>query len=130
MISHPALPESLIPLCMNILARISDSERDLIRVIVDVVTEIRLGEDDARDRGMSIVSIRLEIGNTRFDTDIAHVIHRWRMMIQSRSRPLFDRILIDEDRVYWQKPMILQRNSKLLLWIYDVYWCAEVSSNV
>ena len=55
MISQPSLPESLISLCMNILANISDSERDLIRVIVDVVTEIRLGEDEGRDRGMSMV---------------------------------------------------------------------------
>jgi len=64
MISHPSLPEALIPLCMNILTRISDSERDLIRVIVDVVTEIRLGEDEARDRGMSVVSLFVAVTGT------------------------------------------------------------------
>jgi len=64
MISHPSLPEALIPFCMNILTRISDSERDLIRVIVDVVTEIRLGEDEARDRGMSVVSLFVAVTGT------------------------------------------------------------------
>lgn len=54
MLSQPSLPEFLIPLCMNILSKISDGEKDLIRVIVDVVTEIRLGEDDTRMVSKSI----------------------------------------------------------------------------
>jgi hypothetical protein len=46
MISQANLPESLIPACLDVLSRISDGERDLIRVIVDVVTELRDNYDD------------------------------------------------------------------------------------
>jgi hypothetical protein len=68
----------MIPLCMNILSRISESERDLIRVIVDVVTEIRLGEEDGRERGMSMVSVHPE----RDDGSGADRPHRCLMMIR------------------------------------------------
>lgn len=46
MISQPNLPEPLIPRCMDVLSKISTSERDLIRLIVDVVTELREGDGD------------------------------------------------------------------------------------
>jgi hypothetical protein len=46
MISQRSLPESIIPLCLDVLYKISDSEKDLIRVIVDVVTELRVGPGD------------------------------------------------------------------------------------
>jgi condensin complex subunit 3 len=46
MISQPNLPEILIPKCMDILVKIANSERDLIRVIVDVVSELREGQGD------------------------------------------------------------------------------------
>ncbi len=46
MISQPNLPEALIPRCLDILTKISDGERDLIRVIVDVITELREGEGE------------------------------------------------------------------------------------
>lgn len=46
MISQRTLPETIIPLCLDVLYKISDSERDLIRVIVDVVTELRVGPGD------------------------------------------------------------------------------------
>jgi hypothetical protein len=100
MISQPSLPESLISLCMNILASISDSERDLIRVIVDVVTEIRLGEDEGRDRGMSIVSdspglAMLEVMLMGKDT-----IARWPTMIPPRLQRRYDPLHADGDRVY------------------------------
>lgn len=48
MISQRTLPETIIPLCLDVLYKISDSERDLIRVIVDVVTELRVGPGDVR----------------------------------------------------------------------------------
>ncbi len=53
MISHPALPDLLIPGCLSILSKISDSERDLIRLVVDVVTELRAVDDD--DGASSVV---------------------------------------------------------------------------
>lgn len=46
MISQRSLPENIIPLCLDVLYKISDSEKDLIRVIVDVVTELRVGPGD------------------------------------------------------------------------------------
>lgn len=46
MISQPNLPEILIPKCMDILVKIANSERDLIRVVVDVVSELREGQGD------------------------------------------------------------------------------------
>lgn len=46
MISQANLPEALIPKCMDILCKIANSERDLIRVVVDVVSELREGEGD------------------------------------------------------------------------------------
>ncbi|KAK4686707.1 condensin complex subunit 3, partial [Tremellales sp. Uapishka_1] len=45
MISQQSLPEPLIPRCLDVLSKISDGERDLIRVVVDVVTELRADQD-------------------------------------------------------------------------------------
>lgn len=46
MVSQANLPEALIPRCLDILSKTSDGERDLMRVVVDVVTELREGEGD------------------------------------------------------------------------------------
>ncbi|WRT70673.1 uncharacterized protein IL334_007671 [Kwoniella shivajii] len=61
MISQANLPESLIPKCLDVLSKIANGERDLIRVVVDVVTELREGgeaDDDEppMDSQMSSVS--------------------------------------------------------------------------
>jgi condensin complex subunit 3 len=53
MISQRTLPETIIPLCLDVLYKISDGERDLIRVIVDVVTELRVGPGDV-SRGVTL----------------------------------------------------------------------------
>lgn len=47
MLGHPQLPPGLIEHCMNVLKKIMASERDLIRVIVETIVELREGEDDA-----------------------------------------------------------------------------------
>lgn len=49
MLSQDNLPDTLIPRCLDILVKISDTERDLIRVIVDVVTELREEEGEGED---------------------------------------------------------------------------------
>lgn len=49
MISQANLPEPLIPKCMEILHKIANSERDLIRVVVDVVSELREGDGDEEE---------------------------------------------------------------------------------
>jgi condensin complex subunit 3 len=46
MLSQDNLPDLLIPRCLDVLVRICDTERDLIRVVVDVITELRDGEDE------------------------------------------------------------------------------------
>lgn len=46
MLSQANLPEALIPRCLDVLSKIANGERDLIRVVVDVVTELREGEGD------------------------------------------------------------------------------------
>lgn len=46
MLSISHLPEELIPRCMDVLVKITNSEHDLIRVVVDVVTELRAAEGD------------------------------------------------------------------------------------
>jgi hypothetical protein len=49
MLGHPQLPPGLIEHCMNVLKKIMPSERDLIRVIVEIIVELREGEDDAEN---------------------------------------------------------------------------------
>ncbi|THH31051.1 hypothetical protein EUX98_g3136 [Antrodiella citrinella] len=47
MISRQSLPESLVARCLDVLRKLSPSERDLIRVVVEVVHELRdPGEED------------------------------------------------------------------------------------
>lgn len=47
MASQEALPENLVALCLDVLRKLSASERDLIRVVVEVVQELRdTGKDN------------------------------------------------------------------------------------
>lgn len=46
MISQDVLPESLLPRCLDMLRALSPSERDLIRVVVEVVHELRDPEQE------------------------------------------------------------------------------------
>ena len=54
MISQQNLPPPLIHKCMDILCKIANSERDLIRVVVDVVSELREGQGDEEIDAVSI----------------------------------------------------------------------------
>ena len=49
MLAHPQLPPGLIDRCLDVLKQIMPSERDLIRVIVEIVIELREGEEDAEN---------------------------------------------------------------------------------
>ncbi|KAI5122624.1 hypothetical protein M0805_008713 [Coniferiporia weirii] len=54
MISQDSLPENLMPLCLDILRKLSSGERDLIRIVVEVIHELRDGDSDEDDtRGRS-----------------------------------------------------------------------------
>lgn len=46
MISQEALPLGLVTRCLDVLRTLSSSERDLIRVVVEVVHELRDANDD------------------------------------------------------------------------------------
>jgi hypothetical protein len=57
MISQDALPEALVPRCLDVLRVLSPNERDLIRLVVEVVHELRdrdSGDDDAGVRSSSL----------------------------------------------------------------------------
>ncbi|KAF4618520.1 hypothetical protein D9613_009993 [Agrocybe pediades] len=49
MLAHPQLPPGLIDRCLDVLKEIMPSERDLIRVIVEIVVELREGDEDAEN---------------------------------------------------------------------------------
>ena len=46
MLAHPELPESLITPCIRVAGVLSINERDLIRVVVEVINELRDSEPD------------------------------------------------------------------------------------
>ena len=46
MISQEALPSGLVTRCLDVLRTLSSSERDLIRIVVEVVHELRDANDD------------------------------------------------------------------------------------
>lgn len=51
MLAHPELPPGLIERCLDVLKEIMPSERDLIRVIVEIVVELREGDEEAENAG-------------------------------------------------------------------------------
>ncbi|THH04391.1 hypothetical protein EW145_g5552 [Phellinidium pouzarii] len=54
MISQDSLPEKLMPLCLDILRKLTSGERDLIRIVVEVIHELRDNDSDEDDmRGRS-----------------------------------------------------------------------------
>jgi len=47
MIGHRSLPPGLIDKCMDVLKEISPDERELIRVVVETVIDLRDNDDEA-----------------------------------------------------------------------------------
>jgi condensin complex subunit 3 len=45
MLAHPQLPPGLIERCVDVLKEIMPSERDLIRVVVEIIVELREGDE-------------------------------------------------------------------------------------
>jgi condensin complex subunit 3 len=54
MIGQDALPESLVARCLDVLRTLSPNERDLIRVVVEVVHELRDTSDPEEDITVSV----------------------------------------------------------------------------
>jgi condensin complex subunit 3 len=55
MISQEALPENLVAKCLDVLRTLSSNERDLIRVVVEVVHDLRDPSDPEDDNSASIL---------------------------------------------------------------------------
>jgi len=49
MLAHPQLPYGIIDRCLDVLKEIMPSERDLIRLIVEIIVELREGDEPDGD---------------------------------------------------------------------------------
>lgn len=56
MIGQEALPENLVAKCLDVLRTLSPNERDLIRVVVEVVHELRDTSDPEEETTVSTLS--------------------------------------------------------------------------
>jgi condensin complex subunit 3 len=68
MISQELLPEPLIAQCLDVLRILSANERDLIRVVVEVIHDLRDTNDSDDDFPVRILWIRLSRGRLIFTT--------------------------------------------------------------
>jgi len=57
MISHPLLPLSLVPSCFDILSKLASNEKDFLRVVVEIVQELR---EDANVAGITRATGEIE----------------------------------------------------------------------
>jgi condensin complex subunit 3 len=74
MLEQDNLPDILIPRCLEVLVKICDTERDLIRIIVDVIIGLREGEGEedpevpgSQASTYSTTPSRARTGMPRFD---------------------------------------------------------------
>ena len=77
MIAHQALPEGLASRCLDVLRKLSSSERDLIMVVVEVIHELRDTEEPDDEVVVSIHLLWL-LGAQRDRSRIADCGRRWR----------------------------------------------------
>ncbi len=64
MLGHAGFPDALIEPCTTVLAILSPSERDLVRVVVEVINELRDSDLDgtpSRD-GLTLVRLSQQAG--------------------------------------------------------------------
>lgn len=71
MISNPDLPSILIPACMDVLLRLSTNERDFMRVIVEIVQNVREEASNAVDLDQDAVVEEDEDDEIMLDLDTA-----------------------------------------------------------
>ena len=75
MLAHPELPPGLIERCLDVLKEIMPSERDLIRVVVEIIVELREPEEpDVEDPPVRHASTLL-----MNPFDIEACMHRFQM---------------------------------------------------
>ena len=59
MLAHPQLPPGLINHCLDVILVIMDSERDLIRIVVEIVIDLRDEDAGMDDNPNSTVCLPL-----------------------------------------------------------------------
>ncbi|KAF5379027.1 hypothetical protein D9615_006072 [Tricholomella constricta] len=65
MIAHPELPPGLLNPCLDILKEILPTERELIRVVVEIIIDLREGEDPEVNDGRSVLNDESQADNTQ-----------------------------------------------------------------
>lgn len=65
MLGHPKLPPGLIQNCLDVLKEIMPSERDLIRIVVEIIVDLREGDDDGEDDDNQV-----DVGHPSFNFSI------------------------------------------------------------
>lgn len=66
MLGHPKLPPGLIQNCLDVLKEIMPSERDLIRIVVEIIVDLREGDDDGEDDDNQV-----DVGHPSFNFSIS-----------------------------------------------------------
>ena len=66
MLGHPKLPPGLIQNCFDVLKEIMPSERDLIRIVVEIIVDLREGDDDVEDDDNQV-----DVGQPSFNISIS-----------------------------------------------------------
>ncbi|KAF9008698.1 nuclear condensing complex subunit [Cyathus striatus] len=64
MLSQEGLPEGLIPACLDVLRILSVNERDLIRIVVEIVTDVRDRGEEEEDSVVKDVDAETNYGDT------------------------------------------------------------------
>lgn len=64
MLSKDTLPESLVTRCLDVLRELATNERDLIRIVVEVILELRdFGDDDEEPAPRQVWTFRISPSN-------------------------------------------------------------------
>ena len=79
MISEEDLPESLVSKCLDVLRQLSPSERDLIRVVVEVIHDLR-DRTDEEDQAVNRLLGYISVKKTKFAVR--------KTVVQTTNRPL------------------------------------------
>ncbi|KAJ3982195.1 nuclear condensing complex subunit [Lentinula detonsa] len=81
MLAHPHLPPGLIEYCLDVLSKILPSERELIRIVVEIIIELR--DDDDAEPAIDDVRV-LNFDGSR--SDITQSSRKERSMRRTRDR--------------------------------------------
>lgn len=83
MISHPSLPLNLVPACFDIFSKLATNERDFLRVVVEIVQELR---EDANVAGITKAAGSSLLGLSLSQTEFWQVRAKIRMMKMLRRK--------------------------------------------